>query len=346
MATTLNDIIAQFSTATSDANKANQARFQAALDALGAAQTGNTDAYNQAFGLLDSLGSTSRQNISDLATKAQGAGTQNTISGGLFNTTMLDSILRDVAAKKESSLTELEQAIAGQKSGLLTAQAGADTNIAGLISSLYGSAFDNAPDASMWAQLATQSQSSPTGRTMTTRSNPLSDMTDTMSNTTSSSGVSDPREAVMVTGTPSGRTWGNDPQTVDNTPATPVNWDTALTPEDTGEDATDGGMSFDQWASTTSGDTGAIGQMADDMLGQLGLGDMSASDLLGIETPTEPMAGEDPDTAEYIKQHPNATAKEIADWVAAVNAQKNKTTMKPGQMYWDSTSHTWKAWGR
>lgn len=53
------------------------------------------------------------------------------------------------------------------------------------------------------------------------------------------------------------------------------------------------GMSFDQWASTTSGDTGATGQMADDVLGQLGLGGMSAGDLLGVETPTEPEQGQD-----------------------------------------------------
>jgi hypothetical protein len=128
---------------------------------------------------------------------------------------MLDSILRDVAAKKESSLTELEQAIAGQKSDLLTAQASANTNIAGLISGLYGSAFDNAPDASMWAQLATQAQAAPKA-TVSSRgmSSSLSSMTDTMSKTTPSTGVSAPREAVMVTGTPSGKTWGSESMNV------------------------------------------------------------------------------------------------------------------------------------
>jgi hypothetical protein len=165
-------------------------------------------------------------------------------------------------------------------------------------------------------------------------------MTDTMSKTTPSTGVSAPSEAVMVTGTPSGKVWGNDPQTVDNTPATPVNWDTALTHEDTGEDATDEGMSFDQWATTTSGDTGVTGQMADDMLGQLGLGDATAGELLGTELPTSDT--QDPDTALYMSQHPNATAKEVADWVASVKAQKNP--MKQGQQYMYKSR--WQAWGQ
>jgi hypothetical protein len=39
-------------------------------------------------------------------------------------------------------------------------------------------------------------------------------MTDTMSKTTPSTGVSAPREAVMVTGTPSGKTWGSESMNV------------------------------------------------------------------------------------------------------------------------------------
>jgi hypothetical protein len=219
MALTLNDIINQFSTATTSANDANQQRFQAALDALTATQTGNTEAYNQASSLLDQLGVTSMRNINESAIKAQGSGTQNTISSGLYNTTMLDSMLRDIAAKKEAATTELGQAISGQKAQLLASQASANTGIAGLISNLYGSAYDNAPDAALWAKLATESQSAPKA-TVTSRgssSSSLSSMTDSMDRATPSAGVSTPKEAVMVTGTPSGKTWGNDTMTAPNT---------------------------------------------------------------------------------------------------------------------------------
>ncbi len=310
MALSLNDIIAQFSTATSDANKANQQRFQAALDALSAAQTGNTEAYNNAFSLLDSLGSTSRQNIASAATKAEGAGTQNTISSGLFNTTMLDSVLRDVAAKKQSSLTELEQAIAGQKSGLLTAQAGANTNIAGLISSLYGSAFDNAPDASLWAKLATQAQSTPTGKitTRSSSSNPLSDMTDTMNNTTAPSGTSP--TSVMVTGTPSGKTWGNDSQVVDNTPATGgLRWE--------GNTLTNEPMDVSQPEQTTDEyGGGAINEaLGSDWLTS-SEGTSPFEDLLSPANPSGMLPENRNDASslyDYIKNNPNSGIPEIGE---------------------------------
>jgi hypothetical protein len=178
----------------------------------------------------------------------------------------------------------------------LTQGANANTQAAASISDLYKSAYDNAPDAGLWAKLATEASSTPKGKVTNSSSRGLSDMTDTMSNTTPSSGVTTPASSVMVTGTPTGSTWGSTPTPVaDTSPATPVNWDTALTPEDTGSSDTtaDTGMSFDQWAGTTSGDTGATGQMADDMLGRLGLGDMSANDLLGAETPTDPEQGQD-----------------------------------------------------
>jgi len=324
---TFDEIMAQFSTATNAANAANKERFDASLDLLTNSQLASSDAYKQAYDLLGNLGSTSRIKISDAATKAEGSATQNATSGGLYNTTMLDSMLRDVAAGKQSSLTDLEAAIAAQKAELLTQGASANTQAAASISDLYKSAYDNAPDAAIWANLATQASATPTGRVTNSSSRGLSDVTDTMSNTTPSGGVTTPSSSVMVTGTPTGSTWGSSPTPVaDTSPATPVNWDTALTQEDTGDDTTDtSGMSFDDWAATTSGDTGATGQMADDMLGQLGLGDMSASDLLGVETPTETPAVEQPlnDATHY-----------------------NGQLMKPGQMYWDETSHTWQARGR
>jgi hypothetical protein len=318
---TFDEIMEQFASSTSSANAANKARFNEALELLTGTQASSEDAYRQAYDLLGNLGATSRMKIGDAATKAEGQGTQSAVSGGLYNTTMLDSVLRDIASGKESALTDLESAVAAQKSSLLTQGADVNTQIASSISDLYKSAYDNAPNAQMWAELATQASSAPSGKYSSGGgSRGLNDVTDTMNQSSSSGGVGTVYPHFEGSGEPTGSTWGSEPTTPSQVSPNALRWEgNTLTnmPQSTSELQDTSTIDSELYDSGSS--------YVDDLMSDIEGGDSTESGD-GIE---------------------NLTPEELEATIQGYSQEEQDAMFserKKGELYWDTKTHTWQPW--
>jgi hypothetical protein len=158
---TFDEIMSSYDAAVAAANKANEARYNKAVAALASAQTRSSELYGQADQLLTGLGTTRNDQINTDTTQAKAATQQSASNRGLGNSTVVDSLLRGLSSDQTKAQTQVSEAVDTQRSGLKTQEAGANTNLAALMANLYGSKYDNAPNAALYSQLAQKASSSP-----------------------------------------------------------------------------------------------------------------------------------------------------------------------------------------
>ena len=102
-------------------SEAKNAQIQAQLDAQ---RKGQADLMAKAREHAGKRGASRRQEITDLATKQQGAATQNLISRGLGNTTIQDSVSRGITSDMTKSMTYQRDLEAGRVSNLYAQEGG------------------------------------------------------------------------------------------------------------------------------------------------------------------------------------------------------------------------------
>lgn len=102
-------------------DQANQANIGQYNNLLSTVRGAGKDIFGP-NGYLTQLGAQGTNRINENATKALGAGTQNLINRGLYNSSAAGSLARGNAMDKERQLQELNSGIAGQKVGALQQQ--------------------------------------------------------------------------------------------------------------------------------------------------------------------------------------------------------------------------------
>lgn len=134
-------------TSTNQANAANNQRYGQGLGVL-------TGGYQQAMQNAQQFGNTSRQNLNTQLQNNLGQVAQNSVSRGLGNTTIQDSMKAQAQRTYDQSMTGVNEAVAQQQAGLLTGGAGA-------VSNWIGQRNDQAPDLGQYTGLIQQALSAP-----------------------------------------------------------------------------------------------------------------------------------------------------------------------------------------
>jgi hypothetical protein len=121
------------------ANKANEQRYQEGLSTL-------HGGYDNAMNLLQGAGTAAHTRIGQQEQAGIGNALQTSVSRGLTNTTIQDSLQRGVHRDAEQARQSVDEAVAGQKAGV-------EQNKANSIAGFIERRNDNGPDLSLLSTL-------------------------------------------------------------------------------------------------------------------------------------------------------------------------------------------------
>lgn len=153
------DINALLNNMTSNNDAANAAGLQRYQGLLSSVQdTGNQigGLYGQAYNLAGNLGTSGQRQINDARVQNAAATDQNLTSRGLGQTTIRQSAMRGVNDSAQNATQNLNEQVAGMKSGILQNQAGAVANQGNLMANSILSRQDQTIDPSIYASLIQQ----------------------------------------------------------------------------------------------------------------------------------------------------------------------------------------------
>lgn len=111
---TLQDLIAQFGQAQTDANNAGQAQYKNLLNSVAATQSSILGKH----GYLTNAGNQARADTQTATANSMGQAQQGLINSGLNNSTIRSSTLAGIQNKGQQSLNNIDEAVAGQKAGM------------------------------------------------------------------------------------------------------------------------------------------------------------------------------------------------------------------------------------
>jgi hypothetical protein len=142
--------------AQNQTNQANEARFQQVTAEAQAAQQRFREQIERGLGELDNLGREARLRVQEGGEKRRGNITQDLVSRGLFNTTVLDQQRRQSFRDQERQQQAIDEQVGRARSGLIERGAfgGVDTSRL-LIDSLL-SRQDRGPDLNRLSSLIQQ----------------------------------------------------------------------------------------------------------------------------------------------------------------------------------------------
>lgn len=147
------DIIKQIEAAQTEANRANQERYQQILSTLGGLEQQVSGRYTAAAGELSKLGQAGRTRIGTQATKAVAATEQDLITRGLGTSTIRMTAQRGIMSDAERARQELGEGLAAQRAGLLERRAGTEMQLGAMRAGVMERRADIGPDLSMFASL-------------------------------------------------------------------------------------------------------------------------------------------------------------------------------------------------
>jgi hypothetical protein len=147
------DLIAQLQQRQDRANNANRRRYQQLLDTIDQTSETALGSYNEAMGLVDTLGHASRRDIDRGAQRTAATADQDLITRGLGNTTIRSSVQRGVEDDRAMNQLRLQESLAAQRAGLLTQRAGLEVDLGSLMAQAIEGRYDDGPDLGLYAQL-------------------------------------------------------------------------------------------------------------------------------------------------------------------------------------------------
>jgi hypothetical protein len=152
----ITDIIGQLQAGQNSANAANQQRYQQGMGVLGRSAGQARGYYDEALRQSKRIGRKSREDVNKGAQRLGAKQTQNLISSGLGNTTIMGSMMRGVEAERQSGLLAAREASAGRQMGLAMDRGGLEYDIGGRKADYIASRYDNAPDPAAYTGLMQQ----------------------------------------------------------------------------------------------------------------------------------------------------------------------------------------------
>lgn len=138
------------------ANAANEQRYQQIIGELQATNSRVGQTYDDAMGLLSTLGDSERERIDMGKVRQQGQTEQDLISRGLGNTTIRQSALRGVEDDAQRAHQSVTEQVGRQQAGMLQARAGAEERGGQFLGSMMERRTDQAPDMNRLTSLLQQ----------------------------------------------------------------------------------------------------------------------------------------------------------------------------------------------
>lgn len=148
-----NAILNRLMESENQANQAAEQRYQQLLQGAARTQRQVMGTYAQANNLLGTQGNAAKSAAQAAGVQQQGAAAQSLMSRGLGNTTVVDSTRRGINADTQRQIAAIDEAVAGQKAGLLTQQAGAQMNLGQFQADSLLSRRDERPDMNVYLNL-------------------------------------------------------------------------------------------------------------------------------------------------------------------------------------------------
>jgi hypothetical protein len=160
----LNAILQQLQQSQQEANTANVQRYNDLLQSisdLSGQVIGAGGTYSQAMDQMNQVGQAAKTRIGQAVQQQSAANQQSLISKGLGNTTIGVNLEQQAQQQGEQSLQSSEEALAGQKAGILQNQAGAQLQLGGMQQQGIQSLNQQAPNMALYTEMikqATQGQ--------------------------------------------------------------------------------------------------------------------------------------------------------------------------------------------
>jgi|GEM_PF-3593628 len=160
----VNNLIGQFMDAYNKSNQDSLAQYKNLLASVNRTKADVGGLFRKAFGQLKGYGKSAMQDIADQQVTQTGQAMQDAISRGLSNTSLAMNALRGASLDADKKRLLLRDQIAGQKSNLLTQQAGMNFNLGNLMADSILSRQNQGPDMGLYMQLIQQLAASQAGQ--------------------------------------------------------------------------------------------------------------------------------------------------------------------------------------
>lgn len=152
-------------TATNQANAANNQRYGQGLGVLTGGFNNANGYISQALNNTNNMGNTARQQVADQYQNNKGQVAQDSASRGLGNTTIRDSMNSMAQRTFNQADNSIAEQVANQQNQLYGQQAQLATQGAGAVSNWIGQRNDQAPDLGQYTGLIQQALAAPSGTT-------------------------------------------------------------------------------------------------------------------------------------------------------------------------------------
>ena len=159
----IDNLIDQFLQARTEANQANEQRYQELLQSIGQLEQQTQGLYGDARETVAGLGDAERNRIQREQQRQLAQTEQDLISRGLGNTTIRQTARRGVQSDAERAQAELTERLAQQRAGLMQDQASALMQTGQMEAQAIEGRTDQGPAASRYAQMVQQLAAQPDG---------------------------------------------------------------------------------------------------------------------------------------------------------------------------------------
>ena len=150
------DIIQTYNQLYSQARQANEDRYGDILGQIQQTTDLVTQRYDDAEGLLQTLGQSDRERIDMGAHRAKASSDQDLISRGLGNTTVREAAERGVTDDQNRAHREVTEQVSAQRAGVLQNRASQEANLGNFMAQMMEARTDAYPDVGLFSQLIAQ----------------------------------------------------------------------------------------------------------------------------------------------------------------------------------------------